>query len=141
MKNRALFSLAICLLVFPWLTVKWHIVATYYGWDNSEFILTGFPFPYAVESGIVGRFGNSMETALNYFNLIIDLLFYWAIFLGFSYWMRNLFPKPSKELRVIAWLLLSIGLIFNAVYFYVLISEAKHPWFESGYEILYIEFL
>lgn len=98
----------------------------------------GFPFPYVVESGIVGQFGNSMETALNYFNLIIDILFYWITFLGLTYFMRKIFQPASMELKITTWILLSIGVIFNGVYFFVMFSEAKHPWFESGYDIQFI---
>lgn len=100
MKIRLLFSFAIGLLAFNLLPVKWYVKANYYGFDNNDFVLSGFPFPYVVDSGIVGSFGNSFDTSINFVNFVVDILFYWSVFFGLTYVRSKTFTSPTKGITI-----------------------------------------
>lgn len=140
MKIRLLFSLAIGLLAIFWLTAKWHVTASYYGIDNCEFVLSGFPLPFYVEWGIVSRFGNSFDTALSYSNLVVDILFYTGVPFGLTFLTGKIFKTPTKGLKITAWVLFSLACLHTAYIIFIMTAGDMHPWFDKGYNIIAIEF-
>lgn len=141
MKIRILFSLAIGLLSLFWITAKWYVVADYYEYGTCDFVLSGFPLPFCVDWGIISRFGNSFDTALNYTNLMVDILFYTGIPFGLTFLSGKPFKEPSKVLRASTWVLVCFACLHTAYVFWLMTIGDLYPWFDKGYDIQAVEFL
>lgn len=142
MKYRILISTGLGLLTFLFITAKWHVVADYYGEADCNFVLSGFPLPYIVDWGIISRFGNSGDTAINALSLTIDIVFYVALVFGVTFVRGKIFTQPTQAMKVLSTVLCVVGVACTGYYFWMVISTGDlHPWFENGYRLKAVEFM